>query len=330
MLFASSFLYPPLQNILQQLRPKTLHLMNKRIENLFKRYLDDTCTREEFDELFDYIKQDNNELTEEMVEKFYGKQVYQVAGRRRFFIPAIAASVLVIVCALVWYSQGKPRNPGVPGATDLSKIKSTGKKQSGYIVLPDSTQVWLNADSKLEYPETFDASMRTVTLTGEAFFDVKHADKIPFVIKTRKVSTVVLGTAFNIKAYPEQEKITVSVKRGKVKVNYSEQQVALLEMGQQVSIVAELKDIRKKLVKVEETAAWQDGQMNFDDETIDDIIVYLAKAYDVNIIVDNASLRSVKITTGFRKELGIKKVLEILTKLTDSEMNYNDGTYVIK
>ncbi|MET0242733.1 MAG: FecR domain-containing protein [Flavitalea sp.] len=304
--------------------------MNKRTENLFRRYLDDTCTREEFDELFDYIKQDNNELTEEMVEKFYAKQSHPVPGHRRFVIPAIAASVLVMVCALTWYIAGRTTQLNNAIAADLSKIKSTRKKQSGYIILPDSTQVWLNADSKLEYPETFDASVRTVTLKGEAFFDVKHADKVPFVIKTGKVSTVVLGTAFNIKAYPEQEKITVSVKRGKVKVNYSERQVALLEMGQQVSIAADLKDIRKKIVKADETAAWQDGQMIFDDETIGDIIVYLAKTYDVNIIVDNPALRSVKITTAFKKEIGITKVLEILTKLTDSEMNYNDGTYVIK
>src|SRR5439155_2315167 len=101
-----------------------------------------------------------------------------------------------------------------------------------YLLLPDSTQVWLNAASSLEFPEAFQSGKREVYLVGEAFFDVKHAENRPFIIHTGNVTTRVVGTAFNIKGYPDQPDVIVSVKRGKVQVSKNEKLVATLTVGQ--------------------------------------------------------------------------------------------------
>jgi ferric-dicitrate binding protein FerR (iron transport regulator) len=91
--------------------------------------------------------------------------------------------------------------------------------------------VWLNAASSLEFPDKFSGSKREVYLTGEAFFDVKHSDKSPFLIHTKNITTTVVGTAFNIKAYVNQKVIIVSVSRGKVKVSRDDQLIATLTKG---------------------------------------------------------------------------------------------------
>ena len=118
----------------------------------------------------------------------------------------------------------------------MMKKTSTERAEYKYILLPDSTQVWLNAGSTLDYPEHFDETTREVTLTGEAYFDVKHAAEHPFIIHTGQIQTTVLGTAFNINAYTDRSNIQVSVSRGKVKVSRGDQLIATLVKGQEVKV----------------------------------------------------------------------------------------------
>jgi ferric-dicitrate binding protein FerR (iron transport regulator) len=197
------------------------------------------------------------------------------------------------------------------------------------MLLPDSTQVWLNAASTLDFPRSFDGKKREVYLVGEAYFDVKHADKVPFVIYTGKVSTEVLGTAFNIKAYPNLEKITISVQRGKVKVNYADKQVSVLNHGEQVSIRNKDWRIQQKTIGDEASSPWQQGKLVYDDYTIDDIISDLERVYDAKIIIAAPDIKMWRISTSFKRENGIQPALEVLCKLADAQLYIQNGTYVI-
>jgi len=331
--------------------------MEERIKYLFRQYLNNACTPKEFEEFFSYINDaSHNELIRGLIKKAYeetgleyalftyvdenGKlvltkpepapqnSIQTTAHRKRYAVYA-AAAIVVLATGFIWMFNNLHRQKQIAAVPALTK-KVTERSEYKYLLLPDSTQVWLNAASSLEYPRQFEKDKREVILSGEAWFDVKHADKQPFIIHTGKVSTRVLGTAFNIKAYPGRENITVSVSRGKVQVNYEEKEVALLTKGQQVKVGNTGNHVVEKKTVVTDVAAWQQGSLEYDDETMGDIIADLERIYDVTIRVKNETLVHEHITTSFRREIGIDKALEVLSNLTDTRVTQVNNMYVIQ
>ena len=210
------------------------------------------------------------------------------------------------------------------------KKTSTERAEYKYILLPDSTQVWLNAGSTLEYPDHFDKTIREVSLSGEAYFDVKHAAEHPFIIHTGQILTTVLGTAFNINAYADRSNIKVSVSRGKVKVSRGNQQLALLLRNQEIKVSQKESEKPQRVSSTNSIAEWQQGNMVYDDEKMGEIIADLQRVYNVNIQLMNVNMINVQVTTRFRRELGIGQALEILCKLTDTQVSDRNGTYFIQ
>jgi len=242
----------------------------------------------------------------------------------------LAIACLVAAAATIaWLTLHPGRKAALPLVAATTK-KTTERSEYKYVLLPDSTQVWLNASSSLEFPDHFSAAKREVTLSGEAYFDVKHADKIPFIIHTGKISTTVLGTAFNIKAYPDRENIIVSVSRGKVRVSYNNTPVATLVKGQQVKVSSVYSTAVEKKIAPAAVAAWQQGNMSYEDESFEDIIADLQRLYNVNIKIDNASIRKLKVSTSFRREIGIEQALQVLCQLTDTVLKQENGLYTIQ
>lgn len=330
--------------------------MEERIKYLFKQYLSNTCTKKEFEEFFSYIHEaSHNELIRELIKKAYDESRQMTPAltyvdehgnlvlteqawheqpmatkkprNKKNLLYTMAAAVVVLAAGAIWLVN-QPVQKHSPKAVLAKKV--TGRSEYKYMLLPDSTQVWLNAASTLEYPEEFGSGKREVTLTGEAYFDVKHADKQPFLIHTGKVTTMVLGTAFNIKAYPGRENITVSVSRGKVRVNYDEKEVATLTPGQQVKVSNGNKPVLQKKIAITETAPWQQGNLVYDDETINDIVADLERMYDVTIQLQNETLGAERISTSFRREIGIEQALQVLCNLTDTRLKLVNNKYVIQ
>jgi ferric-dicitrate binding protein FerR (iron transport regulator) len=332
--------------------------MEERIKYLFKQYLNITCTRKEFDEFFAYInKAANNELIRALIKKAYqetgqpGSTLTYVdehgslvitkpewdqqpltnakPAKKVRLILAMAAVVIVFVAGVAWLVS-RPLSKHPVAATQGLAKKMTGRSEYRYMLLPDSTQVWLNAVSTLEYPQQFSTGKREVYLTGEAYFDVKHADKQPFLIHTGKVTTMVLGTAFNIKAYPGRENIIVSVSRGKVRVNYYEKEMAVLTQGQQVKVSNSSNTVIQKMQAIREAAPWQQGNLQYDDETISDVVADLERNYDVTIQVRSETVANERISTSFRREIGIEHALKVLCNLTDTRLKLENDMYVIQ
>ncbi len=307
--------------------------MEERIKYLIRKYIDNACTKEEFDEVFNYFKEsDNNFTIDNIIDEYYRLESGANVRKKRIPIYSVAAAVLILIVSVtIWFMIGN--NTITDTSRELVSVnkvtKTTERSEYKYLLLPDSTQVWLNAESTIQFAENFSDKKREVHLNGEAYFDVKHADKIPFIIYTGKVSTEVLGTAFNIKAYPNLEKVTVTVKRGKVKVNYIDQQVALLTRGQQVSISNKDKSVKEKIIKEEESTAWHEGNLIYDDYTLLDIITDLERVYDVKIDIQSPLTGNLRLTTSLKREVGIENVLEILCRLTDSQFHQENGKYII-
>lgn len=332
--------------------------MEERIKYLFRQYLNNTCTKKEFEEFFSYINDaSHNDLIRQLIKKAYdetgqphssltyvdeqgnlvlpepapdeGSAVTTKPRKKKSGSIAIVVLVIVFVAGVAWLFYRPVSKQSIILTKGLAK-KMTGRSEYRYMLLPDSTQVWLNAASALEYPQQFASGIREVYLTGEAYFDVKHADKKPFLIHTGKVTTMVLGTAFNIKAYPGRENIIVSVSRGKVRVNYEAKEVALLTQGQQVKVNSNNNTIVQRKMTITEVAPWQQGNLVYDDETISDVVADLERNYDATIRIQSEAVANERISTSFRREIGIESALKVLCNLTETQLKLEHNMYVIQ
>ena len=329
--------------------------MEQRIKYLFRKYLSNTCTSEELDEFLLCVRTaDHDESLRQIMQETFesiaiGSETYVnksgdlvIPGSSSVFVPPndqrkpnrttriAIASLAAATLILVIYLTNILYRPTPVKELSLLKRTSTERAEYKYILLPDSTQVWLNAGSTLEYPDHFDPSIREVTLSGEAYFDVKHAAEHPFIIHTGDIETTVLGTAFNINAYADRQNIRVSVSRGKVRVSRGNQMVAMLLKNQEIKINRHQNATAEKVLTSNSVAAWQQGNMVYDDEILGEIIADLQRVYNVDIQINDNKMRSLLVTTSFRRELGIGQALEILCKLTDTHLSEKNGTYFIQ
>jgi ferric-dicitrate binding protein FerR (iron transport regulator) len=331
-------------------------MMEERIRYLFGQYLGNKCSREELDEFFSFIRaSDHDEVLRSLIKNIYentdqvpGIQTYvnehgtlilnENAGIPDVTVPKKRPLRRVMVAILVLLVVAGPllrvvNRPGSyhPALIPVPLTKTTTEpSEYKYLLLPDSTQVWLNASSTLEFPERFGTDKREVTLSGEAYFDVRHSEREPFIIHTGKIATTVLGTSFNIKAYPDRQHIIVSVSTGKVRVSYNNVQLATLVKGQQVKVNSRLNTVEEKKIAPAEVAAWQQGNMSYEDETFEDVIADLERLYNVKIRINNDAIRTLKVSTSFRREIGIEQALQVLCRLTDTMLRQSDDWYIIQ
>jgi transmembrane sensor len=331
--------------------------MEERIKYLFRQYLGNNCTRKEFDEFFALLREaSQDETLRNLISKAYSElgqsSITYVDESGNLVLPEpewfskpidegvdppgtkkhsrrwLAAGIAAAICAIIWFLPGSDAETS-PANVHL-EVSSTERSEFKYLLLPDSTQVWLNAASTLEYPPAFEKGKRVVFLSGEAYFDVKHAEETPFIIRTGKISTTVLGTAFNIKAYDELSNVTVAVSRGKVKVQYLEKEVATLTQGQQVKVNNDGKGVADRKSGISQVAAWQQGNLMYDDEPMLDVIADLERMYNVRIEVAGITLRNMRITTSFSRQTGVEQALQILCNLMECKLLQRNGKYLIQ
>jgi len=177
-----------------------------------------------------------------------------------------------------------------PAAAYVPVEHKAANGQQRKLVLPDGTRVTLNAGSAISYPEAFEGNIRKVTLTGEAFFDVVRNEKAPFVIITGDVVTKVLGTSFNIRAYPENKAVQVAVVSGKVKVNArigSEDQNAcvFLSKSEMATFQEEAGELIVSTYDEKEQIGWKDGVLYFQKSDFKSTILKLERWYGVQFEV---------------------------------------------
>ncbi|MBS1753544.1 MAG: FecR domain-containing protein [Ferruginibacter sp.] len=148
--------------------------------------------------------------------------------------------------------------------------------------LSDGSHVWLNAGSSVTYPVAFIGNERKVTITGEAYFEVKHLiqGNIPFSVEANGVITEVLGTHFNVNGYSDEANVKVTLLEGSVKVSKGNA-IGLLKPGQQAQVSNDVKIISS--VDIEEVMAWKDGVFKFKEATIEMLMRQIEKWYDVDI-----------------------------------------------
>ena len=192
--------------------------------------------------------------------------------------------------------------------------------------LTDGTVVTLNADSKIHYPAQFSGKERQVLLEGEAFFEVAKDSLRPFIVKTNGIDVRVLGTCFNLKAYPDEDQQTTLVK-GSVRVSYNHQQV-LLNPGEQVTCIDQELNVAK--VDIKPYVAWKDERFVFENEPLEGVLKKLERWYNIDVFIQNPALKDMRFTGNLPKYENIDKVLELLALTTRVKFELNKRVLIVQ
>jgi transmembrane sensor len=258
----------------------------------------------------------------------------QKRSRKKLMIVSIATAVLM-VASIYWYHAVTKRavvaRPFPVAQTGEKNEVSTRNGSKTTINLPDGSKVWLNAGSVLTYDKNFGGDIREVTLTGEAYFEVRSVflpgtkQKIPFIIHTQQIDVRVLGTAFNVKAYPNEKQTETSLVHGKVEVlvhNQPEKKFVLspneklVVMNDEVSTPVTSKTGTKNnqpfvsLSKLSYTTAdstlietaWVQNKLVFDNESFLEIAKKMERWYNVEIVFKDVKLQTEPMSGSFTNE----------------------------
>ncbi len=184
------------------------------------------------------------------------------------------------------------------------------------LVLSDGTRVIVNSMTKLVYPVSFTGDKREITLEGEAYFEVFKDKSKPFIVRIKGLQVEVLGTSFNVKAYPDDKQSFTTLVEGKVKLNSVLQTsvVQILEPDQQAVFDPSTSAIFAQKVDARQFIQWITGKYTFTNQPLDEMMKTLARWYDFNYQFEEASLKNIRFEGGLNKYQSIDPILEIINK----------------
>lgn len=244
-----------------------------------------------------------------------------------------AAAVLLIATGLFAFGIlfNKENTATLASAKEVNEV-TTRPGSKTKIQLPDGSVVWLNAGSRLTYNKEYGQQLREVTLTGEGYFDVVKMTDKPFIIHTSNINIKVLGTAFNVKAYPEDKHTETSLIRGSIEVtiNNRPDNKIILSPNEKLIVENEVAVNSEKLAGKEAQPAisidklkysirdstvaetqWVENRLVFNDESLTELAVRMERWYAIEITITDPLLQEKRLTGNFEKET-IEQAIEAL------------------
>ena len=233
----------------------------------------------------------------------------------------IAAIFIITLAGLQFY------NKYTQDETWQTIISPLGQRTEVY--LSDGTQVWLNSQTKLTYPTSFKEKSRKVKLEGEAYFKVAKDKNYPFIVNAKNYDIKVLGTEFNVHAYPGDGIFKTSLIEGKVNI-CSEKTGESLYLTPNMQAITENGKLVVSRIKSTSSFLWREGIISFDDNTLDELAQKLENYFNVNIIIENQANKKIKYTGKFRINDGIHHILRTLELRKEFTYTYNEKNNMIK
>lgn len=178
------------------------------------------------------------------------------------------------------------------------------------VVLPDGSQVWMNAASSLKFPVVFTGKNRTVILTGEAYFEIAQQAEKPFIVQTSGIEVKVLGTHFNVMAYADEDRVRTTLLEGAVTVTQGAA-TTMMKPGQQASIAEKEDRFLITRPEMEEVMAWKEGQFRFRKAEIPVIMRQIARWYDVDIEY-KGDVSGIRMYGSMTRKENITQLLELM------------------
>lgn len=263
---------------------------------------------------------------------------------------AVAASIIIIACTagLLLYKINQP-HPLAQTALDLHVPNGKMKR----LILPDSTEVWLNAGTHFTYAANFGEHAREVTLEGEAWFAVRHIDNNPFIVKANGYTVRDIGTTFTITAYPDKKHFKTAVMEGEVEVSMNDNKKSNVHLtkNEVLNIDAPAQTHKtanppsdkpvsppstltpeaqiSTALTMDEFTGWKDHLLVFDEETFDEVARRLERTFDVKIRITNTQLASLRYTGRFNKVENIMEALRIIRETTPIVYHLQKDTIIV-
>lgn len=279
------------------------------------------------------------------------------ANRRKRILWSTSVLASVVLALIFVLSRGSETTSNVPkiAASEVSTKNGSRSK----ITLPDGTQVWLNSDSKLVYDnDNFAKGVREVSLSGEAYFDVVKNPAKPFIIHTKKINIKVLGTAFNVKAYPEDKQTETSLIRGSIEVTIKNRPNDKIILSPNEKLIVENNEVVSRKVKAIPVAgrtelvadtvppqvsvnklvynpsdnsiaetAWVNNRLVFRDESFEEVALKMERWYNTEIEIQGDELKELRLNGIFVNET-VSQALDAL-KISFSFKYRQEGTKII-
>jgi len=281
------------------------------------------------DEIYDY--QRLLFLINQKIDSNPIKRIHHAGFHKWIHYAVEVAAVVVLVTGLTLFlnTQSKKRYQQYVETLSPEKIEIYNPKGlKTTIILPDSSIVILNANSKLSYYKDFLPNERPVYLEGEAFFEVSKDGWRPFVVHVSDATLTVLGTVFNVRAYPEDESIKTTLVSGVLRVG-SQKGQRILSPGSQSSIHKVSLENEIQNIDVTEETGWLTGKLYFRQTPFPDIVATLERVFNVNIQIENQSLLQKKFTGKFEHGENIEQIFEVFKLSTPFTINHQKETNII-
>ena len=224
------------------------------------------------------------------------------------------ASVLIlpalITIAFLYYQNNKQ----IDQLGSWAEIHSPAGARTKF-QLPDGTTGWLNSGSSIKYPIQF-VQNRGVQLIGEAYFDVAHSKNSKFTVNTKYILVEVLGTKFNVSAFPEDKKVEVALEQGQIKLKNKRLKIEeTLKPNEKFTYYREKKKGKIKAIEASDYTCWKDGYLKFRSEKLSNVLKKMERWYNVEFVVSDKQLLEYRYRATFHDE-SIDEILRLISLTT--------------
>lgn len=219
------------------------------------------------------------------------------------------AAMIVIAFGLGYFAQDRDDEGPVAMQTIAVPVG-----QCVNITLPDGSNIWLNAQTTIQYPVSFNKFERSIKLDGEAYFEVAKDKKRPFIVNTKECSVEVLGTKFNVDAYSSRDKFETVLMEGSVKVSMHNDPSETISLKPNNKVYRSNGKLLTQKIDNYERYRWKEGLICFQDEPFRLVMEDFEKFYGLKIIVNNQKVTKYLYTGKFKQTDGIDYALSLLQK----------------
>lgn len=284
--------------------------------------------------------------------KKYSRISGKLSHKSRYIFYVLAAVVLMaIFIYFIPFGKIQSQTTATAKASTDNKINEISTKIGSHskVVLPDGSTVWLNGGSRITYDKTFNQSIREVALTGEAYFDVTRNVEKPFIIHTRQMDIKVLGTAFNVKAYPEDNSSEASLIHGAIEVTIRQGsgEKIILKPNDKLTVHETSGNLKEGAVKASTVNAtkissisylptdstiietsWVDNRLIFRDKPFVELSVDLERKYGIAFVFEDEEVKRKMFDGNFKNE-NIEQALKALQLANNFSYKFINDTVII-
>ncbi|PXX95389.1 hypothetical protein DF185_21975 [Marinifilum breve] len=206
-----------------------------------------------------------------------------------------------------------------------------GRGEEYQLTLADGTKVWLNSESTLKYPTQFADNIREVELDGEAYFEVTKNKNAPFIVNTKQLNVEVLGTAFNLSAYGDEESIKTALVEGSVKISpkYEDLEDIIIKPDEMAVLNKDEHKLNVEQVDAKRYGQWREGLFTFNEESLEDILRKLSRWYDISVFYEDDGARYQYFSGKLPRFNNCNDLLDMIEKTTNVEFEIKSERTVI-